>query len=42
MCDGVGQDGCMMNVTKVSNFLCSLLVLHGVCRCLLGAGKPLP
>ena len=31
MCHGVGQDGCMMNLTKASNVLCALLVLHGVC-----------
>ena len=29
MCHGVGQDGCMMNLTKASNVLCALLVLHG-------------
>ena len=31
MCHGVGQDGCMMNLTKASNVLCALFVLHGVC-----------
>ena len=31
MCHGVGQDGCMMNLTKASNILCALFVLHGVC-----------
>ena len=31
MCHGVGQDGCMINLTKASNVLCALLVLHGVC-----------
>ena len=31
MCHGVGQDGCMMNLTKASNVLCALRVLHGVC-----------
>ena len=30
---GVGQDGCMMNLTKASNVLCALLVLHCVCLC---------
>ena len=29
MCHGVGQDCCMMNLTKASNILCALLVLHG-------------
>ena len=29
MCHGVGQDGCMMNLTKASNILCALFVLHG-------------
>ena len=33
MCHGVGQDGCMMNLTKASNVLCALFVLHGVCVC---------
>ena len=36
MCHVVGQDGCMMNLTKASNVLCALLVLHGVC--VLGGG----
>ena len=36
MCHGVGQNGCMMNLTKASNFLCALLVLHGVCVCVWG------
>ena len=31
MCHGGGEDCCMMNLTKVSNVLCALLVLHGVC-----------
>ena len=31
MCHGVGQDGCMINLTKASNVLFALLVLHGVC-----------
>ena len=31
MCHAVGEDGCMMNLTKASNVLCALLVLHGVC-----------
>ena len=36
MCHGVGQDGCMMNLTKASNVLCALLVLHcvSVCVCM--------
>ena len=34
MCHGVGQDGCMINLTKASNVLCALLVLHGVCVCM--------
>ena len=29
MCHGAGQDGCMMNLTKASNILCALFVLHG-------------
>ena len=29
MCHGVGQDGCMMNLTKASNILCALFVLLG-------------
>ena len=29
MCHGVGQDGCMINLTKASNILCALFVLHG-------------
>ena len=33
MCHGVGQDGCMINLTKASNVLCALFVLHGVCVC---------
>ena len=27
------QDGCMMNLTKASNVLCAIFVLHGVCVC---------
>ena len=40
MCHGVGQDGCMMNLTKASNVLCALLVLHGAraCVCVCGGG----
>ena len=38
MCHGVSQDDCMMNVTKVSNVLCALLVLRGGCRCVLRGG----
>ena len=34
MCHGVGQDGCMINLTKASNVLCALLVLHGMCVCM--------
>ena len=30
MCHGLGQDGGMMNLTKASNVLCALLVLHDV------------
>ena len=30
MCHGVGQDGCMMNLTKASNVLCALFVVHGM------------
>ena len=37
MCHGVGQDGCMINLTKASNILCALFVLNGararVCVC---------
>ena len=37
MCHGVGHDGCMINLTKASNILCALFVLHGararVCVC---------
>ena len=40
MCHGVGQDGCMMSLTKASNILCALFVLHGararVCVCGVG------
>ena len=39
MCHGVGQDGCMMNVTKASNILCALFVLHGArARVCVGGG----
>ena len=38
MCHGVGQDGCMINLTKASNILCALFVLHGVCVCVYGVG----
>ena len=39
MCHGVGQDGCMMNLTKASNVLCALLVLHGArARVCVGGG----
>ena len=36
MCHGVGHDGCMINLTKASNVLCALFVLHGVCVCVYG------
>ena len=40
MCHGVGHDGCMINLTKASNVLCALFVLHGararVCVCGVG------
>ena len=29
MCHGVGHHGCMINLTKASNILCALFVLHG-------------
>ena len=40
MCHGVGQDGCMMNLTNASNILCALFVLHGAraCVCVGGGG----
>ena len=44
MCHGVGQDGCMVNLTKANNILCALFVLHGarahvcVCVCVCGVG----
>ena len=42
MCHGGGQDGCMINLTKASNILCALFVLHGtrarVCVCVGGVG----
>ena len=42
MCHGVGQDGCMMNLTKASNILCALFVLHGArARLYLGGGVPI-
>ena len=45
MCHGVGHDGCMINLTKASNILCALFVLHGararVCVCVWGGGVPL-
>ena len=37
MCHGEGQDGCMINLTKASNVLCAVFVLHGVCVCGVGA-----
>ena len=42
MCHGVGHDGCMINLTRASNILCALFVLHGargrvcVCVCVWG------
>ena len=43
MCHGVGQDGCMMNLTKVTNILCALFVLHGAHArvCVWGGGGAL-
>ena len=41
MCHGVGQDGCMMNLTKASNILCALFVLHGARACVCVGGVPL-
>ena len=38
MCHGVGQDGCMMNLTKASNILYALFVLHGARPCVWGGG----
>ena len=39
MCHGVGQDGCMINVTKASNILSALFVLHGTrARVCVGGG----
>ena len=42
MCHGVGQDGCLMNLTKASNIQCALFVLLGtrarVCVCGGGGG----
>ena len=42
MCHGVGQDGCMMNLTKASNLLCALFVLLGARArvCAGGGGVP--
>ena len=38
----IGHDGCMINLTKASNILCALFVLHGararVCVCVSGGG----
>ena len=43
---GVGHDGCMINLTKASNILCALFVLHGararVCVCVWGGGGGVP
>ena len=40
MSHGVGQDGCMMNLTKASNILCAPFVLHGALArvCVWGGG----
>ena len=40
MCHGAGQDACLMNLTKASNILCALFVLHGACArvCVRGGG----
>ena len=40
MCHGVGQDSCMMNVTKGSNVLCALLARASwrVSMCVYGGG----
>ena len=38
MCHVVGQDSYMINITKVSNVLCALLVLHDGCLCFWGGG----
>ena len=38
MCHGVGQDGCMMNLTKASNILCALFGLHGARACVCVGG----
>ena len=38
MCHGVGQDGCMMNLTKASNILCTLFVLHEARACVCMGG----
>ena len=38
MCHGVGQDGCMMNLTKASNILRALFVLNGARACVCVAG----
>ena len=35
---GVGQDGCMMNLTKASNILCALFVLLGARARVCGGG----
>ena len=34
MCHGVGQDGCMMNLTKASNVLCATCASLCVCVCM--------
>ena len=39
MCHGVGQDGCMMNITKASNILCALICDSWRARpCVCGGG----
>ena len=38
MCHGVGHDGCMINLTKASNILFALFVLHGARARVCGGG----
>ena len=41
MCHGVGHVGCMINLTKASNILRALFVLHGTrARVCVGGGVP--
>ena len=39
---GVGQDGCMMNLTKASNITCALYVLPSAPVCVCGGGRGVP